>query len=435
MRAVRIGQTHHDLGWWGYVFGFTYHQWQGRWASCGIEAAVLPHVDMTRHYPPLVAAVAAANAACLYVVVRGLTRAGLPSLAEAVYWFVGAVENPLPIAAAAVVVTLLATTRAAARLRPVTTALLAAAAFAISGLHELYGSMFCLTLLVGAAAAHRAGSDRRNAWVTVAIAAAAGLAVVVLAPGNHVRLAQDVHPQGRGPARVLLLAARQLWAAGRFWVLDPKVIAATLWVAVSPRLEAARAPWPSADRVPWRWVIPLTWATLVLVGFAVPSWAFAAEMPPRTLAGNYVVLVGGWLLSVYVWTRPLASPPRRPPPAWRPLRAPAVADAAALLPAASLLVTGNLFSAAEDLAHRLRPWHAAADRRFATRRRAAGTDAVVPRLPAEPYLVLDGDVVDDPAHWKNRGPVAYFRLHTLRLAPPPATAPSPVPVAPRPPPG
>jgi hypothetical protein len=433
MRATRRGRSDHDLGWWGYVFGFTYNRWQGRWASCGIESAVLPHVDPTRLYPLLIGLVAALNAAGLYVACRGLTRngprrlalamtaaglallwAGMPSVAEAIYWFVGAVENTLPLAAAAVLLTVLAKSGT----RGPVVAVACVGAFVTVGLHELYGAMLCLALLVGAIGAFRARSPNRLAWLAATAWAAAGLAVVLAAPGNGVRLTDEVNPLGRGPARVLLLTIDQLWINGRAWLFDAKLIAATVWVAFSPALEGARRPWPSAARVPWRWVIPVTWLLTIAIGFAVPSYAFGGEMPDRTLSGNYVVFVAGWLLSVYAWTRPLAVAPA--PPAWQKYRNPVAAAAAQLLLAAALLGVGTAFSAAEDLAHRLRPWHAAAERRYAQLRRAGGGDAVVRPLPPPPYLLLGGEVVDDPADYRNRGPVAFFRLHrlTLSAAPP-----------------
>ena len=441
MRASRLGRGDHDLGWWRYVFAFTYLHWQGRWASCGIESAVLPVVDPTRYYPALIAAVALLNALATYAACRALTRrgprrlavamtagllallwAGMPSLAEAVYWFVGAVENTLPLAAAAAVLTALATV---ARPRPWAVAALCLAAVATTGLHELYGAMFCLALTAGTAAAFANRSPNRTAWLAVTIAAAAGLAVVVLAPGNRERLAAEVSPLGRRPARVLAQTADQLWVNVRPWLFDAKLVAATLWVAVSPALEAARVPWPSAARVPWRWVVPLTWVVAVAAGFVVPTWAFGGDMPVRTLSGNYVALVAGWLLTVYVWTRPLPSPPQTaapttadPPSPWQPFRTPAVAAAALLLLGASLLGVGSAFSAAEDVAHRLRPWHAAAERRYALLRRSPDRAVAVPPLPPGPFLLLSGDVVDDPADYRNRGPVAFFALRRLTLAPP-----------------
>jgi len=49
-------------GWRHYVFGLVYFHWQGRWASCGLESAVLPCVDITRCYAVLIGAVAMVDA-------------------------------------------------------------------------------------------------------------------------------------------------------------------------------------------------------------------------------------------------------------------------------------------------------------------------------------------------------------------------------------
>ena len=432
MRAVRRGGGEVDLGWWGYVF-HTYRWWQGRWASCGVEAAILPNVDPTRHYPLLIGSVAGVNAIAVYAVCRALTPggprrlavglsatalallwAGMPSPAETIYWFVGAVENTLPLALAAVVLVSLSRPTQ----NPAAIGALAAAAFVICGMHELYGAMFCIVLIVGTAAAYTGRSGSGPAWLAVTVAAVAGLLVVVLAPGNHVRLAAEGHAANRAPVRVASLAVHQMWRYGRAWLFDPKLVAATLWVAFSPTLEAARVPWPSARRVSWRWVVPATFVAVWVVGFAGPSWGFAAQMPARTLTGNYVVFVAGWLLTVYVWSRPLALPPVVPV---RADRSRVVADAAALLLGGSLVCVGTMISAGEDLAQRLRPWHAAAERRFTLLRHSAGEAAVVPVLPPPPFVLLGGEIVSDPTDYRNRGPVAFFHLQRLTLAGAPAT--------------
>ncbi len=442
MRATRRGSTPADVGWLRYVFDVTYLHWQGRWASCGLEAAVLPHLDPTRFYLLLIGPVVALNAAALLVVCRsfarggpwrlpaGMTAAGLAlawstlpqkSLAECVYWFVGAVENTLPLSLGAVVLVGLTRPR---RPGPAVTVVLATAAFVACGMHEMYGAMLCLALAIGTAVAFATGSDRRHAWLAVGVTAAAGLAVVVGAPGNHQRMKQEGSHHGHPVGPIVLLAVRQLWANGRAWLFDPKLIAASLWVAFSPALEAARTPWPSARRVPWWAVVPAAWLAIVAVGFAAPSWAFGADMPDRTLGGNCLVFVAGWLLCVYVWTRPLAEPPADMSRSWQPFRSPVAANVAALVLGVSLVGTGNLFSAGEDLARRLRPWHARTEQRFADLRRHGGRDAVVPRLPVFPYLLLSGEVVDDPADFRNRGLVQFFNLRRLTLAPLPTTGPA-----------
>ena len=209
-----------EVGWWGYVIDFVYKHWQGRWASCGLESIVLPRVDASRHYAPLIGAVALINATAVYLFCRWLTPnssrkatafmaaaliallwTGMPSVGETVYWFTGAVENAMVYALAAFV--LLALIHLPNPLDQSTVkrftliALLSIAAFCISGFHELYGLMFCVALALGTLAAYSDPNADRTAWITVTIAAGVGLLVVILAPGNFARVATDGGPHTR----------------------------------------------------------------------------------------------------------------------------------------------------------------------------------------------------------------------------------------------
>jgi len=163
------------------------------------------------------------------------------------------------------------------------------AAIYITGLHEAYGAMLCIALATGLVAAFWMRSENRFVWLVVLIAAVAGLGIVVAAPGNRVRMAKDVSHHVRHLSVVLKLAGGQLWNSGRAWLFNPKLLAASLFVAFSPRLEAVRPVWPTAGRAPLRLLVPAAWLAMLCVGFFMPSWAFVDVMPGRTLSGNYIV--------------------------------------------------------------------------------------------------------------------------------------------------
>ena len=246
-----------EMGWWRYVIGFVYHHWQGRWASCGLESFVLPRVDITRFYWALIGAVAIVNAAGVYAICRWFTPlesrktsavisagllallwAGIPSIAETVYWFTGAVENAMVLALAAILLTallnfcgLIATKNLSYWMR---IAALAIAAIVICGFHELYGSMLCLALGVGTIATFITPGTNKTAWIVVTIAASIGLAVVVLAPGNSARIASDGGHHSRQLGYDLRVAVKQAVHALPRWIIDPKLMAATVFVAFSP---------------------------------------------------------------------------------------------------------------------------------------------------------------------------------------------------------
>ena len=209
VRACRPTQ----VGWWRYVYGFVYCHWQGRWASSGLESFILPRVDITRYYWVLIAAVAAVDAAGIYVVCRWFTplesrkvSAGLAAGLLALLWagmpswqrFLTGLRRGENAAvwrcAAMVIVALMETPKRGRILR---TVLLAISALIICGFHELYGGMFCMALGVGMIASFLMPDLNKTAWILVTVAAAIGLAMVVLAPGNSERLVTDGGPYSR----------------------------------------------------------------------------------------------------------------------------------------------------------------------------------------------------------------------------------------------
>jgi hypothetical protein len=110
---------------------------------------------------------------------------------QSFFWLVGAIDNYLSISVAAFVCAkTLRLVSDARRLSAPKIAALSAAAFFCSGFHELFGSFFvgCLSLIVlGVGKARRSFQP----WtLIVLVAAILGLALVIAAPGNSVRMAQ-----------------------------------------------------------------------------------------------------------------------------------------------------------------------------------------------------------------------------------------------------
>jgi hypothetical protein len=448
-----------EVGWWGYVIDFVYKHWQGRWASCGLECIVLPRVNISRYYGLLIGAVALINSTAVYLICRWLTPnasrkatafmtaallallwTGMPSVGETVYWFTGAVENAMVYALAAFVV--LALLQSSSPLKPVlrdpeepdpgakesrssaylrdrlvirilVIALLALAAICISGFHELYGLMFCLTLALGTLAAFSDPKADRVAWITVTIAASAGLLVVILAPGNSARFETDGGPHARKFFYDLQVALAQVRHYVPRWIIDPKMLAVSVWVLVDPMVRMR----DRRDHFPWRWMIPLAWLVMLAAGFFAPSWAFGNAMPPRTLSGVYILFVFGWLGSLYLWA-PTILP--RLTPSTQLVNAIAV-----LVLSVSLFLPGSAYASAHDLYHRIIPWHIATERRYALLRKAEGTDALVLPLPTRPWVLLDGEIENDPGDYRNWSTVSFFHLRSIRLIPAHGSPPPP----------
>jgi hypothetical protein len=445
-----------EVGWWGYVIDFVYKHWQGRWASCGLESVVLPRVDLTRYYGLLIGAVAIINAGAVYAFCRwliprasrkatlfiatallALLWSGMPSVGETVYWFTGAVENSLVYALA--VFTLLAVmkfsnpkpvlrypeepdqnatasngyVRDRLEIRIPIIAALSLAAICISGFHELYGLMFCTALALGSIAAFFDPRSDRTAWITVTLAAMLGLLIVILAPGNSARFQTDGGPHARQFVYDLRVAMSQVRHYIPRWIFDPKMLAASAWIVVSPMLRTRQ----NRSNFPWRWTIPGVWLVMLAAGFFAPSWAFGSDMPPRTLSGVYILFVLGSLGTLYLWVPVLAPPLSR--------ITQQIDSVAILILSLSLFLPGSAYAGAHDLYHRIMPWHTAMERRYALLRNARGTDALVPPLPTRPWVLLDGEIENDPTDYRNWSTVSFFHLRSIRLIPPHGNPPPP----------
>jgi hypothetical protein len=426
------GPTQH--GWWHYVIGLVYFHWQGRWASCGLESAILPRVDITRFYGLLIGAVAMLDALGAYVLCRWFTAgssrrrsvcitlallallwAGMPSLAESVYWFVGAVENAMVISLGVMLIVAVMSISKSTK-RPglgVKICGCCVAAIAICGFHELYGSMLVIALLTGLWWAYRLRGANRHVWLAVTLSASVGLAIVISAPGNSHRAVIDGGLHGRQLGYDIRVAASQALDFIPRWLANPRSIAASVWVAFSPALARR----PNRDRIyfPFRIVFVCAWLAMLAVGFFAPSWAFGGKMPARTLSGIYMVFVIGWLCVVYLCTESFRSHgwPITP-------TAVAISNASCVLFAIALLAIGNAPVAVRDLHDRVAVWHTAVEMRFAYLRNQRDRDALVAPLPAHsPLLLLPGETAADPRDYRNFGMAAYFKLRSLRMTPQP----------------
>jgi hypothetical protein len=419
-----------ELGYWQYM-GDMYMKWQGRWASFGLESALLPLGDMTKTYPLLLAGVAVVNLAGIYFVCRFFTRTGsrwfslacalgfaallwaeMPSLAQAFYWFVGNVENTMVLSLAGMLLVGMISMRASIPW------MMFASVFAIftCGFHESIGCVLCIALATGTVTAYWMKSKNRVAWLAVLIAAIIGLGIVVGAPGNRVRMQKDGPKHARDMVAIFRLTAAQLWNSSRAWIFDPKLLAASLWVAFSPRLEASRPVWINANRAPLRLLIPLAWLAMLILIFFLPSYAFGKTMPPRTLSANFIVFATGWLVIVFIWTRTLPSRDAIGTSTLRSVHASAVAR---LIFACSLVLSGNTLDAIHDLATRsVLRFRDSVEHRYALLRQKGPDDRVLPRLAPPSRLFYGSEIGTDPVgDWHNWPMAHFFHLEKIRVLP------------------
>ena len=140
-------------------------------------------------------------------------------------------------------------------------------------------------------------------------------------------------------------------------------------------------------------------------------------MPARTLSGVYILFVLGWLGTLYLWTPVLVPQLNR--------STQMIEAIATLLLSVSFFLPGSAYAGAHDLYRRIIPWHVAMERRYAQLREAEGTDALVLPLPLHPWVLLDGEIQNDPGDYRNWSTVSFFHLRSIRLIPPTGSPPPP----------
>jgi hypothetical protein len=418
---VRATQPRVRGGLWNYVFKFQYFRWQGRWAACGLESLLLDRENMPAIYPVILAALAAINCLAVYVICRWFTRAGarrfslvcalgfvaliwssIPSTAQTVYWVTGNIENVMVLCLSGLLLVGLA------GLKPsrIWWSAAAISAICICGLHELFGAVLCLLLGVGMVWAFATANRNRIGWALAFAAAIVGIAIVVAAPGNGVRMRTDGGNHIRHLWPTIQLTALQLSASSQIWGTDPKLILASLWIIFSPTLEASRP--TSSAGFPWRWIVPPLWIVILWIGFFAPSWAFGITMPPRTLSGNYVIFAMGWLAIVYLWSRGSGGNSA--------LRARTSAAVVAAVLGFTMVFTGNGFTALHDLANRRAlTWRTSMESRYSMLRQTRQAEVVVPPLMPPCDLLYSSEISERSDDWHNQSLAAFFHVNRLVL--------------------
>lgn len=411
----------------------------GRWTGHALLALVLGRIDMTWAYPFTVAALALVNlGACwafLWILLaesvaprrlllwalafQGLMWSGRPAPGQTLYWFSGAVPYQLSISCVVFLVAALVACSRRGHGGPGWVAFTLALPPFIAGLQELIAMMLIVVLAAGAWIAQRLRLAQRRLWWWSLAAAVIGLGVTLAAPGNAARAGD--YPQGGD----LVLTLRTLvWDgknAVRDWVLKPRLLAATLFLWLSPTFRALRPRWVEGG-VRWAPVVGLAGVLVVAIGLAGPRWATGTWQPLRMLDADYVVLFHAWFALLFVCTRGA----RGLPGSERVRRMGRVAALA--VTGLALVLAGNGRRALGDLAHgRLRRWSGAMDERYELLRAAARqgpADLVLPRPAETPRLYPRMDISDDREDWRNACMARYFGLRSVALeaaAPPDPT--------------
>lgn len=407
-----------------------YYDWSGRWFAHTLEVLLLGGLDITQDYRWILAGLAAVYLLSIWICAHALAgpglgwRAGLaatvllgaqlwcsmPTHGATLGWVTGGIENHLGWALFGLLCVGLSRSRGW-----LGAVLLAPLAFCLPGLHEMFGGLMLGMIALGAGAAWKTRSESRIAWSVAFVALAAGLATVVLAPGNDVRMQADYgDAHGSGDLRLALRNLRQL-AYSQFlsWSLDAKLLGLSLAFVVHARWQGLRPAWLNLPGMPWKWILPLASAAFLLATFFIPAYMVGPGLPVRTMNGIYVLFVACWFVCLLAWTQGGA-----PAPALPRRQSARLGGAGLLLFALGLLASPSFFEGTRDVRDRLPAWDAAMQERYASLRAAieAGTEYVeLEPPPSPPRRVPVTDIGTDHTHWTNVAVSEYFGAKGVRL--------------------
>lgn len=423
-----------------YVLDQAYLRWSGRWAGVGLEALLFSKLPLISVYPFLLWALHALHFVALLAAWRALCGraapwrtpfglalgsfafllAGYPGLGETVFWATGAVEYQLPASLALLLIAaLLAAGRSdASAARTLAAALgLGALGFLVTGMHEVVALMLMGVLVLGVGLALMEGRPRLHLWLIVLVFVTFGAAVNLFAPGNAVRAAADF-PRGRSLGTSMVSLTQLLILIGR-WCLDVKLLAGAALLALTLTAEPRAAREGGVSRLR-AWVIPLGGGAILFGACAAVAVATGSMGPARLRNVLFMALAIGWVASIHTIVTAAPSLAHRwAHPALRVGR-----GVAALLFAASLIVSVNNVNVVQDLLFRTPAWRAAITQRYdlvraAARRDGRAADVVLPPIAAPETLVRDFDIGPDPDHWTNRSFARFFGVRSVRVEPAP----------------
>jgi hypothetical protein len=411
-----------DYGVW------SYYNWSGRWAGIAFETFLLSSTPQPKSYPLLLLLMIAAQVFLLYIACMQFlldTRsaicfialfalvywANLPSVQEGMFWITGTIENQLSVMLVLLLFALLLSPRAnkdeSSNWRTIIACILA---LVVPAIHELLGGMLVLILFAVTVRMVLLKTSNLKLWATVWSASIIGFLIVFLAPGNAIR--QGFYPNRGNVSTTVKLSLDTIRLYILPWCLDFKhwLLAVFLWL--DPRTRSLRRRLPELVSLRSIGVFCFAWSSLLIVAVVMVIWETGEGIRPRTMNLLYGVFLAGWIVLVFLLTRPSLSISIN-----RTLRTELRSVTLILLSA--LIVTSNntLLGLADILHGRTRSWNAQLNRRFDLLRSInRGSDVYVEQLSTHPlsYIGWD-DVTDSPDNWSNQCVSRYFDAHSVRV--------------------
>jgi Family of unknown function (DUF6056) len=456
---VRVRPWYREIAW-------NYTGWSGRWSGIGVALLLFPRIDLFKWYPALLMVLVIFQALglrafwrlllgetaprrtvlALIATTMAVIWAGLPTPSETWYWMTGGLENQLGIFLSLSLIGCLVESRWEemspwqARARVAALSLLA---LFVTGLHEVNALILCLVLVCGSAIVlmSRLSTPRRRAWLAICACAMIGFGIVVLAPGNLIRaeyIARQ-HPEGELRLRhTIRVICGQVSTKVPGWVLDVRLLSATLVLVLSPFFARARAGGLRRGGIPPRLLILAAWTAGIAAIFIGSISAIHGPMYGRTLGATYIFFVLGWITLVFVCTRAKAGPADAEAKALEAIGPRFARSAALVVLGVSLVFTGNTRDGIRALrAGAPQTWSHIIHRADRSMRQAASqgvADFVWPMdNRAAVYVAKFSKVfnfhgmTDDPSFEHNLHYAMYYNFKSTRRVPrrgPPAAGPA-----------
>jgi len=390
-----------------------YRTWTGRWLSTFLEYLILPRLNFSWAYGPVLALLALAQIYCAKIFIGTLLRAtgrlswmlavggyivwltSGPTVGQNLYWLTGAIEYQVSFIAILLLFSLLCQDRNSRLIAVFSVAL----SFLIPALNELAGStLICvLVVLCGVLILEKAAS--RRIWLACLFAALSSLSMMSAAPGNKIRKARDF-PDGWKAAGIVP-AGKSIIYTRIEWVLNPVLVSATALFVLLPSIKRLRPAWTQIKPT-YLIVAPiLIVAAWFLLDFAL-ACLHSGDPPSRVQAWNHMMWSILWFLTVFAWTR--NGNEGKPTATF-------LQTIFAVMLSVSILFSQNTKDAMSDLAKRAPAWHVAQLRLLHTRENIA----VVPTLPQTPKSFFDEPITSDPEYWINRCVAHYLHIESIAV--------------------